>query len=137
MKHQMKKKGMIKMKAIKKLKDRLKGLTDAIARFPLTTLFLLAAAIINAYDISTEKTISKYLLTFVVGAFLSAVAQVAYERYFNKFSTRIVLMGVVILLTAGYYLIIMQAPSLSLEIEIRTAVALFGLSNCIHVGSCY
>ena len=118
---------MIKMKAFKKLKDRLKGLTDAIARFPLTTVFLLAAAIINAYDISTEKTISKYLLTFVVGAFLSAVAQVAYERYFNKFSTRIVLMGVVILLTAGYYLIIMQAPSLSLEIEIRTAVALFGL----------
>ena len=115
------------MKAIGKLKDRLKGLTDAIARFPLTTVFLLAAAIINAYDISTEKTISKYLLTFVVGAFLSAVAQVAYERYFSKFSTRIVLMGVVILLTAGYYLIIMQAPSLSLEIEIRTAVALFGL----------
>ena len=70
------------MKAIKKLKDRLKGLTDAIARFPLTTVFLLAAAIINAYDISTEKTISKFLLTFVVGAFLSAVAQVAYERYF-------------------------------------------------------
>src|SRR3954465_8566000 len=123
MKHQMKRKGMIKMKAFKKLKDRLKGLTDAIARFPLTTIFLLAAAFINAYDISTEKTISKYLLTFVVGAFLSAVAQVAYERYFNTVSTRIVLMGVVILLTAGYYLIIMQAPSFTLEIEIRTAVA--------------
>ena len=36
-------------------------------------------------------------------------------------------MGVVVLLTAGYYLIIMQAPSLSMEIEIRTAVALFAL----------
>ena len=48
------------MKAIKKLKDRLKGLTDAIARFPLTTVFLLAAAIINAYDISTEKTIQSF-----------------------------------------------------------------------------
>ena len=38
----MKRRGMIKMKAFKKLKDRLKGLTDAIARFPLTTVFLLA-----------------------------------------------------------------------------------------------
>ena len=51
---------MIKMKAIRKLKDRLKGLTDAIARFPLTTLFLLAAAIINAYDISIERTLQSF-----------------------------------------------------------------------------
>ena len=36
-------------------------------------------------------------------------------------------MGVVVLLTAGYYLIIMPAPKLSMEIEIRTAVALFAL----------
>jgi hypothetical protein len=118
---------MIKMKAIRKLKERLTGLTDAIARFPLTTVFLLAAAIINAYDISTEKTTSKFLITFIVGAFLSAVSQVAYERYFFKLSTRIALMGLVVLLTAGYYLIIMPVQSLNLEIEIRTAVALFAL----------
>src|SRR6478672_8152886 len=112
----MKRKGMIKVKAIQKLKDRLQGLTDAIARFPLTTIFLLAAAITNAYDISTEKPFSKFLLTFIVGAFLSAVAQVAYERYFSKFSTRLALMGVVVLLSAGYYLIIRHAPVLSMEI---------------------
>ena len=115
------------MKAIGKLKDRLKGLTDAIARFPLTTVFLLAAAIINAYDISAQKPISKFLLTFIVGAFLSAVAQVAHERYFSKFSSRFALMGVVVLLSAGYYLIIRHAPVLSMEVEIRTAVALFAL----------
>ncbi|MCQ6280295.1 DUF4153 domain-containing protein [Bacillus sp. EB600] len=115
------------MKWMTKLTDRLTGLTDAIARFPLTTLFLLAAAMINAYDISTEKSVSKLLLTFVIGAFLSAVFQVAYERHFSKVSTRFVLMGVVVLLTAGYYLIIMPAPELSMEIEIRTAVALFTL----------
>ena len=118
---------MIKMKAIKKLKDRLRGLTDAIARFPLTTVFLLVAAIINAYDINVEKDYSKLLLTFVVGAFLSAVQQVAYERYFSKFSTRAVLMGTVVLLTAGYYLIIRTSPELSMEITIRTSVALFAL----------
>jgi len=48
---------MIKMKAIGKLQDRLKGLTDAIARFPLTTLFLLAVAIINAYIIRRSTSL--------------------------------------------------------------------------------
>lgn len=36
-------------------------------------------------------------------------------------------MTVVVLLTAGYYLIIRPAPNLSMEIEVRTAVAMFGL----------
>src|SRR3954452_24528197 len=98
-----------KMKLMRKLKNRLTGLSDAIARFPLTTLFLLAAAIINTYMISTGKQNSKFLLTFVVGAFLSAVIQVAYERFFSKTSTRFNLMVLVVLLTGGYYLIIRQA----------------------------
>ena len=111
-----------------KLQDKLKGLTDAITRFPLTILFLLAAAIINAYDIGTESDpFSKYMLACLVGASLSAVAQVAYERFFSKVSARLLLMGGVVLLTAGYYLIIMPAPTLSMEMMIRTAVALFGL----------
>lgn len=115
------------MKWIGKLKVKLTGLTDAITRFPLTTLFLLGASMINAYTISTEKGISKFLLTFLFGAFLSAVAQVGYERFFSKLASRLFLMAVVVLITAGYYLIIMSAPKLSMEIEIRTAVALFAL----------
>lgn len=115
------------MRGVRKLQDKLTGLTDAIARYPLTTLFLIGAAFIDANMISTHKDNPKYLLTFIVGAFLSAVSQVAYERFFSKFSTRMVLMGVVVLLTAGYYLIIMQAPTLSMEIEFRTNVALFAL----------
>ena len=81
----------------------------------------------NSYDISTEKDYLRILITLVVGAFLSAVFQVAYERYFSRVSTRAVLMGVVVLLTAGYYLIIMSSPELSMEITIRTTVALFAL----------
>jgi hypothetical protein len=115
------------MRWINKLKDRVTGLTDAITRFPLTTVYLLAAVMINAYDINTEKSISKLLLTFLVGAFLSAVSQVAYERFFTKSSSRFTLMGLVVLLTACYGLIIRPAPKLSMEIEIRTAVALFAL----------
>ena len=40
-----------------KASRQLKGLTDAIARFPLTTLFLLAAAIINAYIIRRSTSL--------------------------------------------------------------------------------
>lgn len=115
------------MKWIKKLKGRLAGLTNAITRFPLTTLFLLAAAIINAYGISSEKDVSELLLTFVVGAFLSAALQVAYERFFSKLIARLSLMGAVVLLTSGYYIIISEASQQSMEVEIRTAVALFAL----------
>lgn len=115
------------MKKIYKFQDRLRGLNDAIARYPLTAAFLLAAAVINAYDINTEKDYSKFLITFVVGAFLGAVLQVAYERFFYKSSGRAVLMGAAVLLTVGYYLIIMPAPRLGMEIGIRTAVALFAL----------
>ena len=94
------------MFTLKKFENKLRGLTDAIARFPLTTLFLLATAIVNAISIVNEKSdYSNYLFTFVVGTFLSAVLQVAYERFFTKFSTRLLLMGAGILLTAGYFLI--------------------------------
>ena len=57
------------MKAINWLKKSLRGLTDAIARFPLTTIFLLVAAMINAYDITiTDQTYTKFLFTFIVGS---------------------------------------------------------------------
>lgn len=115
------------MKQIKKLQDRLRGLNDAIARYPLTAVFLLAAAVINAYDISTGKDYLKFLITFVVGAFLGAVLQVAYERFFYRYSSRTILMGAAVLLTLGYYIIIMPAPRLGMEIGIRTSVALFAL----------
>ncbi len=115
------------MKWIKKIKERFTGLTDAIARFPLTTLFLLEAAMTNAYMISSQKDNSKFLLTFAIGAFLSAVSQVAYERFFTKFSSRFILMGAAAILTAGYYNIIMQPPAVSMENEIRSAVTLFAL----------
>jgi hypothetical protein len=120
-------KGMNAMKQIYKLQDKLRGLNDAISRYPLTAAFLLAAAVVNTIDINTGKDYSKFLVTFVVGAFLGAVVQVAYERFSNKSSNRLILMGAAVLLTAGYYLIIMTAPKLGMEIGIRTSVALFAL----------
>lgn len=119
---------MEKVRVVKWLKKRLRGLIDAVARFPLTTVFLLAAAIINAYDINlTEQHFMNYLLTFVVGAFLSAVAESISERFFTNGLARFMLMGIAALLTAGYYVIIKSAPEFSLSVNIRTGVALFAL----------
>ncbi len=115
------------MKHIYKLQDRLRGLNDAIARYPLTAAFLLAAAVLNAFEINTGKDYSKLLITFVVGAFLGAVLQVAYERFFYRAVNRVILIGAAVILTAGYYLIILSAPNLGMEIGIRTSVALFAL----------
>ncbi|WP_338450795.1 DUF4153 domain-containing protein [Niallia oryzisoli] len=115
------------MNPIKRLLNRFRGLADAIARYPLTSIFLSLAAIVNAVDISSEKDYSKLLLTFVVGAFISAVLQITYERFFLRQSSRLLLISAASVLTAGYYLIIKPAPQLSMEINIRTSVALFAL----------
>jgi len=117
---------MIAMKTTR-LQKALKGLTNAVTRFPLTTLFLIGAVIVNAVDIHQGGDYSKYLLTLIVGAFLGAVAQVIYERFCQGDFARIILSCGAALLTAGYYLIIMPSPQLSEEISIRTAVALFAL----------
>jgi len=74
------------MKFIDNLRSKLSGLYDAMSRYPLTVLFLLAAAIVNAKSITLDEPFYKLLLTFVVGGCLSFVAQAAFERFFEKFS---------------------------------------------------
>ena len=115
------------MKWFAKLQDRLKGLTYAIVRYPLTELFLITAAVIIAGSIQTDADYRKQLLVCLVGAVLSVSLQAAYERFFNKAATRYILMGSGILLTLGYYLILRPAPELSMEIGIRTWVVIFAL----------
>lgn len=115
------------MKQLKKLQNMLRGLTDAFGRYPLTALFLFAAAAVNAADIITGEDYSKYLMVFSVGAFLSVVMQAAYERFFYKPAGRWILTAAAVILTAGYYLVVMPAPELSIETGIRTSVAMLAL----------
>ncbi len=116
------------MLTLNKFENKLRGLTEAITRFPITTLFLVAATIVNIISINSNRELyDKYLFTFVVGSFLSAVLQVAYERFFTKFSTRMLLMGAGIILTIGYYFIIWKAPSYDMATGIRTFVTTFAL----------
>lgn len=119
---------LVKMKVATRFKKSLQGLIDAIARYPLTTAFLLAAVSVNAASINARQDYYlKYIVTFVVGAFLSAAAQMAYERFYKKIYERLVLFTICIFLSVGYYLIVRTAPRFSMEIGVRTSVALFAL----------
>ncbi len=115
------------MNNLSKVFDRLKGLTKAIIRYPLTEAILVAAAILNTIAINTTFEYEKELLSLLVGAVLTATLQGVYERFFTKDLYRFGLMILGALLTFGYYLILLRAPELSLEIMVRTLVALFAL----------
>ncbi len=115
------------MKWFVKFQERLKGLTYAVVRYPLTELFLIAVAVIIAVSIQTDADYGKQILACVTGAVLSASLQAFYERFSNKAPIRYILMGSGIVLTFGYYLILRSAPELSMEIGIRTWVAVFAL----------
>lgn len=111
-----------------RLKNALKGLTNAIARFPLTTVFLLAAAIVRSIDIEEgQGDYTKYFLSLIVGAFLGAVARMVYERFSQRPYSVVVLNAAAAILTLGYFMSILPTPRLSTEITVRTIVAIFAL----------
>lgn len=118
----------LKMMLLNILQGKLRGLYDAISRYPLTIVFLIAAAVVNAMAINREVDYFKFFLTYAVGASLGFTLQAAWERYYEKISTRALLMGVGLLLTLGYFLIVRRYTTTSIETSIRTSVALFALA---------
>lgn len=115
------------MKFIGKIREKLSGLLEALSRYPLTVALLVAATLANAMAIQQEVDHTKYLLTFLFGAFLGFTLQAGWERFFAKTFDRIAAMGLCVLLTLGYFLIVKQDTSTSMETWIRTSVALFAL----------
>lgn len=116
------------MKVIESLRNKFEGLIQAVNRYPLTLLFLLATAVVNAIAINNEtEDYSKYIFTFIVGAFLSAVAQHIYERFFTTTSWRLTLMAGSVLLAAVYYFIIRSSSVFSIEVGTKTGVTMFAL----------
>ncbi len=119
------------MKLLDKLQHSLKGLLDAIARYPLTTAFLLAAAVVNALAIENAGypniMYNKLFVVFLVGAFLATVAQVGYERFFKNMQKRLILFGAAGLLTAGYFFIVNSSPEIGVDILVRTVALVFAL----------
>lgn len=115
------------MKRLDKIREKLSGLVEALSRYPFTVAFLVAAAVVNAMAINQDVDYTRYLLTFLVGAFLGFALQSAWERFFDKTSVRIAAMAFGLVLTLGYFLIVRQYTSTSTETWIRTSVALFAL----------
>lgn len=115
------------MKFIDKIREKLSGLVEALSRYPLTVAFLVAGAVVNAMAIQQDVDYTKYLLTFLVGAFLGFTLQAGWERFFDRTSYRLAAMGLCVALTLGYFLIVRQYTSTSMETWIRTSVALFAL----------
>lgn len=115
------------MKRLKLLVERLRELSTAIVRYPLTTVFLFAAMIMISISIETEKDFLKEIMSCIIGAVLSASLQALNERFFYKNTIRFFLMGCSVAFTIGYYLIIKSAPELSMEIGIRTFVAVLAM----------
>lgn len=111
--------------------SRLKGLSGAGLRFPMSVIGLLAAAAIVfriiAIDISPPLILQKLIFTFIVGAVLGMTAQFAVERFDRLAQSRVFVYLAALVLMVGYYLILMPAPEVSLEITVRSFVAVFAL----------
>src|SRR5699024_11214438 len=116
------------MKVKKQLEKIILGLGEAFSRYPLTILFLLVATIMNAVMLSegTEEYI-RFLLTLIIGAILSAIAQQVYERFFVNKAARLYLYAGAFLLALGYYFALQANLELHMEMTIKTAVTIFAL----------
>lgn len=115
------------MEWAKKPLARLKGLTRAVSRYPLTLLFLLAGTWSLGLSIHGGGDYNSEIFSCVVGALLGACAQAAYERFSRRPSARWLLLGGAAILTLGYYLLVRGAPELGEEAAVRTLVALLAL----------
>lgn len=106
---------------------RLRLLTNAFQRFPLALFFTMAAAIILYVVITTEENHMKLLLTCTIGAFFALVMQMIYERFFLRQTARLGLQAGAAALALVYLLLINSSEEITLEIYVRTSVAIFAL----------
>jgi hypothetical protein len=109
----------------------LRGLGQAIWRFPLTVLSLVGSTALTCYMISLHSTpsllIQKLMFVCLFAAFLGITAQFACERFPSLAGRRSAVYIVSVLFTLGYYLIIAGAPAIDYEVGARTAVAVFAM----------
>lgn len=109
----------------------LQGLYKAVSRFPFTVFCLAGATGIVWYTIYIEFNptlyINKVAYALAVGAFIGMLAQFSIERFEKLAHKPIAVYALSLVLTAGYFLIILPAPELSAEITVRTFVAVFAM----------
>lgn len=113
------------------LKLRLRGIYQALMRFPMSVAGFVAAAVVTyriiAMDMDIPVIYQKWIFTLIVGAVLGIAVQFAVERFDKLAAYRLAVYGAGLLLSAGYFFILLPAPELSLEITTRSIVAVFSL----------
>jgi hypothetical protein len=109
--------------------NRWRNINSTVARFPLTVIFLLATTINNAAAIIMNNYDSyiKVTTSLGIGALVSVVCQLLYERFISKKMYRYLLMLSAIVLTIIYYLII-KNEIYDVELAVRTTVIIFILT---------
>lgn len=108
------------MKRIFQVKSKMKGLSDAVLRYPVTALFLFAVAVLISISSHTDKDLEPYILTCVIGAVLCAALQSLYEHFFDQPFKRTLLLAGGLVITVAYFFWINSSPVLSEETSIRT-----------------
>ncbi len=114
------------MKQFMRIREKALGFMDTMNRFPLTIFLLFIAvltyiAIINGDD---QPRLSYLLISLLLGASIYSVFQLVYESFFSQRKQRFLLMGITILLSFLYYLVIQQIDW-KIDTVIRTTVIFF------------
>jgi len=108
-----------------------RDLIKAVKRFPITVMFLLFSAILVSYIIHIEVQpsliIEKLVFAFLFGTVCSAAIQMFIERFELEPSRRYVAYVASVAITLAYYSVLIPAPSISMEVGIRTFVAIFAM----------
>lgn len=116
------------MKWTNAIRGTFKGMGESISRFPMTVLFLVAIAGLNALMIEdTDLDFTRLIFTFMIGAMLSIIAQMVYERFDLKETLRYGFFGGAGVLTLLYYFSIGPQHDFNMIISIKTGIALFAL----------
>lgn len=125
------------MRLVGSLRNKLEGLIQAVNRYPLTILFLIAIMIVNIVLINDgSESNFRLLFALLIGALLSAVGEQIYERFFTKLHARFLLMGGALVLFVLYYFAIGSNSTFDIEYGTKTAVILFaGIMSFVWVPS--
>ncbi len=122
------------MKFKDSLRKAYKGMGRSISRYPLTVLFLIAVAVLNSFMIENPREdYARYLFTFLVGAMLSIVGQMVYERFFTQLNARYLLMGGAVLLATGYYFAVGPQTLYNIAIKRQNRCGAVRPYDCLHL----
>lgn len=116
---------------ITKINDKMRGLTLAVLRFPLTVLFLFASSILMIYITGNYSSQSDHLeqmmLALVFGAVLGVVVQFTIERFATLAKRRFLLYLITAVVTIAYFLLLSLGEQVDGKVVLRTYLLILAL----------